>query len=58
MSSLGNKVEVHGPCASIDYDSMAEDYAICLRYALFQYYNVRPFIFFASHLPILNGVRF
>ena len=30
MSSLGNKVEVHGPCASIEYDLMAEDYAYCL----------------------------
>jgi hypothetical protein len=25
MSSLGNKVEVHGPCASIKYDLMPED---------------------------------
>jgi hypothetical protein len=30
MSSLGNKVEVHGPCASIKYDLMPEDYAFCL----------------------------
>jgi hypothetical protein len=30
MHSLGNNVEVHGPCTSIKYDLMDEDYAICL----------------------------